>query len=254
MQTKPPSPPKKKTKASAKIPQKLPYHKTDEEVKESAKKDLDDFWASFEKKKEARKNPQKEVVLTRAQLRQKASEYQQSLREARKASPLSDYDRSLQKTYEKELKKKSTGRGIPQLGQHSQQQIEPLVINDQYGSNVHIPLEQLNDFLADAGLDANQCLLNAPIETAVVVDTWKKYEYGKPLWNPTEYSKLGTQMFLLNKWYIEACARDELFLPVRVRQEHYFRGDDVIFINFEDLHLLFHQDSLDKAIVSCYCL
>ena len=42
-------------------------------------------------------------------------------------------------------------------------------------------------------------------------------------------------------------------LMVKVKKEHYFREDEIC-INFEELFQLYNQDTLDKSIVSCYCL
>ena len=61
-------------------------------------------------------------------------------------------------------------------------------------------------------------------------------------------------MYLLNKWYMAACERGEAFVPVRVRNQHYFCGDDVIYVEFLELHQLCHLDSLDKSLISCYSL
>ena len=90
--------------------------------------------------------------------------------------------------------------------------------------------------------------------SALKVDPWKKFKHGKSLYNPEALGELGMQMYLLNKWYMTACERGETFVSVRVRNQHYFRGDDVIYVEFGELHQLCHLDSLDKSLISCYCL
>jgi len=50
--------------------------------------------------------------------------------EARKPPPLSDYERSLDKSYKASLKAKRAGKDVPQLGQQSKQSIDPLVVED----------------------------------------------------------------------------------------------------------------------------
>ena len=90
--------------------------------------------------------------------------------------------------------------------------------------------------------------------SAPKVDPWKKFEHGKSLYNPKALGELGTQMYLLNKWYMAACEWGETFVSVRVRNQHYFRGDDVIYVEFGELHQLCQLDSLDKSLISCYCL
>ena len=58
--------------------------------------------------------------------------------------------------------------------------------------------------------------------SAPKVDPWKKFEHVKSLYNPKALGELGTQMYLLNKWYMAACEREETFVSVRVRNQHYF--------------------------------
>ena len=153
-------------------------------------------------------------------------------------------------------------KGVAQLGQQSQQSLPPLVVSNQYGSNLdllgipggQIVLDQLDDFFKEIGLDINQMLLGGDIPSAQQVNTWKIFEHGKSLYNLAALSDLGTQMYLLNKWYMEACARKETWLLVRIRHRHYFCCDDIIHVPFSKLHQLCHMDALDKSLVSCYCL
>jgi hypothetical protein len=37
-------------------------------------------------------------------------------------------------------------------------------------------------------------------------------------------------MYLLNNWYMQASAKADEYLGVRIRDEHWFRGDDVMYI------------------------
>ena len=133
-------------------------------------------------------------------------------------------------------------------------QSPPLVIRNEYGSNLDLDVdfEEMARFYEETGLDLAQVLAEGP--SALKVDPWKKFERGKSLYNPEALGELGTQMYLLNKWYMAACERGEAFVTVRVRNQHYFRGDDVIYVEFVELHQLCHLDSLDKSLISCYCL
>ena len=84
---------------------------------------------------------------------------------------------------------------------------------------------------------------------------WRaRYEPGRSLFDPKRLHELGTQMFAIYKWCIEASKRGENWISVRIRQPHYFRGDDLIYVQFEELHQLCHLDTLDKSLVSCFCL
>jgi hypothetical protein len=149
-----------------------------------------------------------------------------------------DYERTLTKSYEESLKKKKkAGKGVAQLGQQAQS-VPSLFIGNQYGSNLgvlkdipgEVPLDQLEAFFKDSGLNLAQMFGGADIPSAPEVDTWKIYKYAKSLYNPVALSELGTQMYLLNKWYIEACGRKEMWIQVRIRNHRYFRGDDIIFV------------------------
>jgi hypothetical protein len=82
----------------------------------------------------------------------------------------------------------------------------------------------------------------------------RKPLYGQSLINPKYYSSLGTQMFLLNKWYLKVTNNDEAaWLVARVRPEHYL-GYNVVHIEFNELHQLLKRDALDKSLIGCWCL
>ena len=114
-------------------------------------------------------------------------------------------------------------------------------------------VQDLNAFFELTGLTLDQLTGKAPIQN-LEVDTWKTYKFGKSPYNPAALNELGTQMYLLNKWYMQACGRGEQWIFVRFRDHHYFRGDDILHISFEELHQLFHLDALDKSIISSFCL
>jgi len=61
-------------------------------------------------------------------------------------------------------------------------------------------------------------------------------------------------MYLLNQWYMEACKGGHIFLFVRIRNQHYICGNDIIYVEFHELHQLCHLNSLNKSLISCYCL
>jgi hypothetical protein len=67
--------------------------------------------------------------------------------------------------------------------------------------------------------------------------------------------ELRTQMYLLNKWYMVVCRRKaDDYICVKIRNHHYFCGDDIIMVQFNELHQLCHMDALDKSLISCFCL
>ena len=87
--------------------------------------------------------------------------------------------------------------------------------------------------MATTGLTPQQLIGGRSIPTANF-DIYWTYQYGRSLVYPKSLSSLGTQMFMLNKWYLRACDNEEAWLVVRIRPEHYFSGYD----GFIDINLL----------------
>ena len=97
------------------------------------------FYDKLKMNQEARRNPEKPYFFVAPDiLRKKVTSYQHQQRESRKPSKstLSDYDRTLTKSIEAAQKKKRAGKGIAQLGQQAHQSIPPLVVGNEYGSNL----------------------------------------------------------------------------------------------------------------------
>jgi hypothetical protein len=71
------------------------------------------------------------------------------------------------------------------------------------------------------------------IESVAEVDIWKKkFVLGQSLYNPQTLGDLGTQMYMLNKWYMQASTGGDFYVGVRIRDEHWFHGDDVMYVDF----------------------
>jgi hypothetical protein len=254
------APPAKKPRASKPrpIPKKLPGEMNVEELDASARESVRKFFSSVDPKKVAARaatEAAKPFYLPPSVLRRKVEDEDKKWRDSRKPSPLSDFDRTLHKEVDPRRKKKS--KSVPQLGETSSRPLPELVTN-QYGSNTGylkfpagaaVDFDQLFDYYVSTGMDMSRVVF----ENAEVVDKWRKYEWGQSLWDPEKYAALGTQMYALNKRYLEACDRGERGFYVRIRDQ-WGRGDDVMWVEFSELHQLFYRDSLDKTIISCYCL
>jgi hypothetical protein len=157
----------------------------------------------------------------------------------RHLSPRPDYEHSLNKSYKASQKAKRARKDVAQLGQQYLQSIDPLVVDDDCtnAQGGTIDLEQLNILMDTIGLTPQQLIEGgASIPRAKCVDIFRTYKYGRSLVNPKSWSSLGTQMYLLNKWYLDACKKGEQWLLARVRQEHYFNVYDIIHIEFNELH------------------
>ena len=90
-------------------------------------------------------------------------------------------------------------------------------------------------------------------EKAEVVPSLR-FEHGKPLITREELKGVPTRMRQLHEWYLKACkdGTDNIFLGIK--EEHFFNGVQALFIEFEEFFQLYNQATLDKTIVSCYCL
>jgi len=173
---------KKKASSNPVIPQKLSYEKSEKELNVAVQKDVNSFFEKVRKQREARENPEKPYFYLPPDLLRKKVD--QEKRESQKTLPKSDYDRSLTKSFEAAQKKTRPGKGVAQLGQQSQQSVPPLVVHNEYGSNLDLDVdfEELARFYEETGLDLAQVLAEGP--SAPKVDPWKKFEHGKSLYYP----------------------------------------------------------------------
>ena len=58
----------------------------------------------------------------------------------------------------------------------------------------------------------------------------------------------------LDNWYLKASAEGQMLISALVKDEHYFRGTDEIIIFLEEFWYLYHQDALDKSLLSAWVL
>jgi len=120
---------------------------TDAELDASLKSDVDSFFKKLKAESEAKQNPKKPYLLLWPEdLRQRVEAQQKKRHEAQKESPsLSDYDHTLRKYIEEEKKKEKRARkGVAQLEEQSKQSVPPLVIGNEYGSNIDLLDQQIS--------------------------------------------------------------------------------------------------------------
>jgi hypothetical protein len=163
----------------------------------------------------------------------------------RKFIPPSDYDRSITKLYKK--KKKSAGSSdVPQLEAQKKQSIEPLVV---------LPTEQQGPiaFLGTSHLSAAQVAGCDKIVTHPGVATWK-YEFCKSLVPSEVVHVLPMQMRRLHDYYMLVSSHNDCMVSVHIKDEDYFRGEGAMWLYFEELYQLYHQDALDISFVSTWLL
>ena len=151
---------------------------------------------------------------------------------------MSDYDRSITKSWEK----KSNQR-VPQLGEQPNQTIPPLVVCSKED-------EATIEFVKETNLKKGQLLGDEiPLHPRA---GRKPFVMGQPLMWPELIDKLPTRMLELHQWYLKAYAEGYIMLAAQIKHTHFYRGMDDIWIDFDHFLFLFHQDALDKSLVSVW--
>ena len=83
----------------------------------------------------------------------------------------------------------------------------------------------------------------------------KKFVLGEPLIWPELLLFLPMRMAELHKWYAVQSKANELeIFPARIKDEHFWRGADDVYIEFAALYDLYHQDALHKSLMSVWCM
>ncbi|KAK3121231.1 hypothetical protein QOZ80_8BG0648980 [Eleusine coracana subsp. coracana] len=233
----PPPPPKQKKAPKAKDPprrEKLPSEMTRKELRQWVDEDTRRQFATKEPEKKEPIDP-------------KAKKHFKYLaaRNAVPKKPLSDYDRQMRKANQPKRK----GSSIPQLGMQHRQSIPPLKVLSKSE-------ETMIDFVYDTNLTKAQLRGedgedDIPIHPGAGRTT---FELGKHLVWQHLIRYLPTRMHDLHCWYMKAFAQGQSFLSLRFIDEHYFRGEDEINIEFSKFWFLFNQDALDKSLISAWVL
>lgn len=108
--------------------------------------------------------------------------------------------------------------------------------------------------MKETGLTIDQITGKAAAPIHPVGDVWH-YKYGQSLVRPDSIPVEAVNANVqFNNWYMQACKDGQAFLSAKIKHEHYFYGEDLINIEFAELHQLYHQDALDKCLVSSWCL
>ena len=93
---------------------------------------------------------------------------------------------------------------------------------------------------------------NDALFETIEVDTLR-FEHGKPLVRPS--TSLTTMMQRFHDWYMDICRKSgKNTLSLSVKEEHNLVGVDVLLVAYEEFFHFSNQKSLDKTIITCYCL
>jgi len=120
-----------------------------------------------------------------------------------------------------------------------------------------VNVDELTQWMGATGLSIEQLMGRESVKEDKVVDEWRRqYRYGRSLCNPVNVKQLRTQMYKLYEYYMSFYRQHELeqYIGVQVRDHHYFHGDDIMWVQFSEVHQLLYMDALDKSLMSCYCL
>jgi len=161
----------------------------------------------------------------------------------------SDYDRSITISFEK--RKSGSSSDVPQLGAQKKQSIEPLVVlnEEQQG---------LLAFLKSSKLTPDQIIGSTefPQSTKYPITPVVRWPYkeGTCLVPPEIMPMLLTQMRRLHDCYMEAMTNLNFMQGAKFTDDDFLRGEGVIWLNWEEVYQLYHQDALDISLVSLWLL
>jgi len=95
-------------------------------------------------------------------------------------------------------------------------------------------MDSLENYFIESGLPyctIENIIVGLEFPRADIVDEWRRnFASGRSLMNPKHLHVLGTQMFAVNNWCIKAFKGRVDWIYVRIRNHHYFHGDDLILV------------------------
>ena len=71
---------------------------------------------------------------------------------------------------------------------------------------------------------------------------------------PELINMLLTRMRELHQWYMKSSAEGNIMFVAGIKDSHFHWGIDDVWIDFEHLWFLHHQDVLDKSLVSVFAM
>ena len=77
---------------------------------------------------------------------------------------------------------------------------------------------------------------------------------GEPLIWPELIPMLPIRMRELHRWYMQSSTEGNIIFAARIQDRHFYQGIDDVWIEFETLWDLYHQDALDKSMLSVFAL
>ena len=151
------------------------------------------------------------------------------------------------KSYEKKKRQsRSSSSDVPKLRAQKKQTIETLIVE-------RTTQQDFITFLKQSNLTVAQIVGGEAIPMAQVVTRWE-YKLGTALVPPDVVSLLSMQMQRLHKQYMLAMSRCIFMQGAKIKDEDFFWGEAIIWINWEEVYQLYHQDTLDIPLVGLWVL
>jgi hypothetical protein len=115
-------------------------------------------------------------------------------------------------------------------------------------------LEIAEKWAAEWGMSVEDVLASQDerFPKAVVVPK-PKFIMGVPLVSKEKLEDLPINMRYLHTWYLNEAKNGRTMIVARVPREYYGRPKD-IHIDFDELFQMYNCDTLDKSLMSYYCL
>jgi len=82
----------------------------------------------------------------------------------------------------------------------------------------------------------------------------KPFVLGQPLMWPELIDRLPTRMRELHNWCTKYSSEGNIMFVARIKDSHFHRGMDDVWIELVNLWDLYHQDALDKSLLSTFCM
>ena len=82
----------------------------------------------------------------------------------------------------------------------------------------------------------------------------KPFVLGQPLMWPELIDRLPTRMRELHNWYMKYSSERNIMFAARIKDNHFHRGMDDVWMELVNLWDLYHQDALDKSLLSTFCM
>jgi hypothetical protein len=252
--------PKRKLSPLPRVPhqniKKLPCEKTDEEIAAAADAHYEKWKIDMANKKKPK--PTEPFFPVTAEDKAKAATLKIQLHQPIVLTP--NYNHSITKSAE--AKERRVRKEVAQLGQQKNQSIEPLKVydtNEWRAQERHDPNID-PEFIQLYGEKAKLYRLSIA-EYMSHLDEFEGYQqiayiyrHGAPLIKPELVKDLPTKIRRLHKWYMQASAESANWIYARYKHYHYGHEDGFLLIEFQELFQFYQQDTVDKTIVSAYCL